>query len=518
MAELPDSQKKISKSYSGNLGYFRRPHYLRRLRSLSFYLAIAVSVAFALSYGKWGSSRAFSTGPLSQNHAHLQDRCDTCHTGWDGKNEAAFAETLAKFSTTSALESLDVACMKCHPGTNLHAPQLWNASLAAASPSSPVHASSCASCHREHAGPHRMALPSSQTCTDCHGSTSKLQEARSTASPAKGGAQTAQTPSKPTSAKLPVPTRGDTVDLGDGLLVYLPPTDTAPELKTAFESFAHGHPSFGYERPGAQDPSDLKFNHARHFRSDIPKLNNAKLDCATCHQPEANGMFMQPVRYEKHCQECHSLQIQQSLPNLHIPHGDSKTVSFFLAGLDASLEASVRASGTTEPIAIAERVKEEREAMQRRGLFSVRDLEKRVFLEGDPRGLDEERLMRSGKPKFLTECAKCHTVKVHDDGAPPDVQLTNTPKRWLAKGAFNHAPHKQSACTDCHGAATKSKLTSDILLPTQQSCAECHQPIVAGKPGVKFSCDNCHHFHSNVTPPALEASFTSPFTPDFLQP
>ena len=498
MPEIPDSQKKISRWYAGNLAYFRRPHYLRRIRFWGTVLSLVISVAVALSFGKWGSQKAFSTGPLSLNHAHLADRCDTCHTGSAAGNEGVFWENLPKFSATSALQAMDAACMKCHAGAGLHSPQMLNAGFRQSSQPDLVHASSCASCHKEHAGPGRMALPSDQACTDCHGSASKLQAAR----PAP----------KSRNASTPSPTAqgGETVDLGEGIALYIPPHASA-EAKAAFTSFAHGHPGFGYEHPDARDPSDLKFNHARHFRTDIPKLNNSKLDCASCHQPDAGGVFMQPVRYEKHCQECHSLQIQPSLPNLRIPHGDAEKVKLFLAGLDISMEKSIRAGGVTEPLAVASMLKEEKEALQRRGLLSIRDLERRIFIEGDPQDPAEERLMRSGKPKFLTECAKCHTVKEGVGEAGLQVLLPKTPTRWLNKGAFNHAPHNQSACTECHGAALKSKLTSDILLPTQQSCTECHQPVTAnGKEGVKFSCENCHHFHANFAPSPTEAALHSP--------
>ncbi len=499
MPELPDSQKKISSGYSANLGYFRGGHYLRSLKFWCFTLTLLVTAALALTFEKWGSTSAFSTGPLSQNHSHLADRCDTCHTGSDLKNPATFAGGLEQFTTSISLAAMDEACTKCHPGSTLHAPQMWNVALHNPSQSGFVHASACASCHREHAGPHRMALPSAQTCTDCHGSEPRLQEARADSIP------------QPPSQTAPIPPGGTTFDIGDGVLVFLPPLAKA-KATPAFESFAKGHPSFAYERPDARDPSDLKFNHARHFRSDVPKLKRGKLDCISCHQPWADGAFYQPVRYEEHCRECHSLQIQQTLPDLHIPHGDSEKVRFFLAGLDTSITKSIRASGVTETGDVAERLKQEQEALRKRGLFSAADLEKRVFVEGDPRGLDSERLMRSGKPKFLTECAKCHTGKDAPDGSGPEVLPTQTPKRWLAKGAYNHLPHAQYACTDCHGAALKSKETSDILLPSQQSCVQCHQPFPTDKAGVKFSCDNCHHFHSSVTPPAREASAASPKT------
>lgn len=499
MPELPDSQKKISKEYSGHLAYFRKPHYLRRLKFLCFTGALTAIVVGMFTYEKWASQKAFSPGPLSQNHAHLADHCESCHSGSDKGLGAGFVlENLGNLSSLSSLEAMDAACIKCHPGTELHAPQMQLIGLRNPAKGSLVHASACSTCHREHAGPQRMALPSDRSCTDCHGDAQKLEA--SLASPLKSS------PASQGSAKQSNP---NAIDLGEGLLLFLPPIREEAVLP-AFESFADGHPKFSYEQANAVDPSNIKFNHARHFRSDIPQTSGGKLECTSCHQPEAHGAFYQPVRYEKHCQECHSLQILQSLPNLHIPHGDSEKVRLFLAGLQSSVESTVKASGVTDALAVSSRVKEEMESLRKRGLYSMDDLQKRVFLQGDPQDTDSERLMRSGRPKFLTECAKCHTVKDGASGMGPEVDAPVVASRWLAKGEFNHLPHKQSACKDCHGAAEKSKLTSDILLPTQQSCAECHQPPKGEKGGVKFSCQSCHHFHSTVAPQALEASAKVP--------
>jgi predicted CXXCH cytochrome family protein len=70
----------------------------------------------------------------------------------------------------------------------------------------------------------------------------------------------------------------------------------------------------------------------------------------------------------------------------------------------------------------------------------------------------------------------------------------------MPHGQFNHASHTQVSCTTCHAAA-KSRLTSDIIMPTQQSCVECHGP----KGGVNFSCTECHKYH-NTPPPTWRNS------------
>jgi hypothetical protein len=127
--------------------------------------------------------------------------------------------------------------------------------------------------------------------------------------------------------------------------------------------------------------------------------------------------------------------------------------------------------------------------------------------------------MRAGNAKFLTECAKCHDVTPATVDRAPEITPPNMAMRWLQKGQFNHQPHGHMQCAECHAAAKNSKLTSDILLPTQKSCAECHRapdaktpPIMHGKTdahathtsgefqrkfgGVKWDCQACHVFHA----------------------
>lgn len=520
MADVPPTQKQIAGKYAGRLGYPRQPHYLRRIRAWSFAAAAVVSIAGALAWQHWGTQKAFSTGPISENHARFASDCRACHLEAEtdlfktlrplfaGESAAASHPPLApdaaaKLLSRTSLSLMDQACLQCHPTQGLHLPQAAGLALRAVSSElNVVHATGCAVCHREHVGAQRMALPERGSCATCHDHADELRRTRRSLK----------------LDKTVVAASGENRDLGDGIVRFIAaprPLGTLP----AFASYADGHPAFGYEQPGSRDPADLKFNHARHLRGDLPAGKNGPLNCASCHQPGAGGVFYQPIRYEKHCQECHSLQVQPTLPALRVPHGDPEKVRYFLASLDTSFEAALRATGLTDPGEISHRVAAETQILRRRGLNTLDDLERRVFLEGDPRDEPGTRLMRAGNPKFLTECAKCHTVTPGGANHSPIVHPPQIAERWVQRGPFTHLPHEHMACADCHGAAAKSKLTSDILLPPQSLCAECHRPQVASVPqpweavktsaapaalaaaqrsagGVKWDCQSCHTFHA----------------------
>ena len=50
-------------------------------------------------------------------------------------------------------------------------------------------------------------------------------------------------------------------------------------------------------------------------------------------------------------------------------------------------------------------------------------------------------------------------------------------ERWLPRAHFSHAKHETVAsCRECHVAAQASRLTSDVLIPTKESCVRCHKP------------------------------------------
>ena len=368
-----------------------------------------------------------------------------------------------------------------------------------------MHATRCFTCHREHTGHAPMAAPDRQACASCHNDAAALQLAR-TSLPLQGS---------------PVAATGENRDLGDGLRRFLAPAN-ASDAGKPFADYAHGHPAFGYEQAGLRDPADLKFNHARHERDDVTVLGpDKKLACSDCHTPGPGGVNYQPISHVKHCQPCHTLQILPDLPALRIPHGDAQKVRYFLASIRVAIESAVRAEGTTDPADVSKRVETELQTLRKRGPETLAELEQRVFFEGDPKDNPDDRRMRTGNRKFLTECAKCHTVTPSEPGKAPRVNPPTMAERWVQRGPFTHLPHTHMECADCHQAAHTSKLTSDILMPPQKLCAECHRPPSAASPvatslkspappmagkeltaaqrhtgGIKWDCQSCHAFHA----------------------
>jgi len=55
---------------------------------------------------------------------------------------------------------------------------------------------------------------------------------------------------------------------------------------------------------------------------------------------------------------------------------------------------------------------------------------------------------------------------------------------------FDHRAHQLATCTSCH-AATTSRETSDVLMPSIATCQACHTP----RTGAEARCFECHGYH-----------------------
>jgi hypothetical protein len=523
--------KQASKKYWGNLGYFRKSHYLRQRRGWCFAIAALCSIAFAATYHFWGSSRIFSKGPISQNHASLPNDCRACHIDAEidplkalRSSGSSLRSILTAGSSRASgkpghwpaeLSRMDKTCLECHRNYALHGPQ--SAALALRSVSNEmalVHATQCFICHREHAGHEPMAAPIRETCISCHSKAEELSRARTTL------------PLKDKDNDTSVAATGENRDLGDGLIRFLAPARISDPVKPFADYAGHphpGHPPFNYEQANLKDPADLEFNHWRHEQSNVTALEPDKtLDCIKCHKPSPGGVYYQPVKYEQHCKRCHSLQILPSLSELRIPHGDAQKVRFFLASIEFAIEnfaiENARANGTTDSKQLSEQAKTERQDF---GLGTLTALENDVFSGGDRNDNPNLRRLRDRDTKFIIGCKKCHPNTTRDPDGVPQVPPPNMAERWVQRGPFTHLPHTHMDCVDCHQDAHTSKLTSDILMPPQKLCAECHRssstpsPVPVAVPksppatinekltadqrrvgDIKWDCQSCHVFHA----------------------
>jgi hypothetical protein len=121
------------------MDYFKRPHPLRRLRSILSICLPLVALVWLGWYALARNNRVYSSGTLSRSHAVLTQQCAACHV---------------KESGSFSAKASDRACESCHDGPIHHVNQIFQPS--------------CSSCHQEHRGHLRLAATADTSCTQCH--------------------------------------------------------------------------------------------------------------------------------------------------------------------------------------------------------------------------------------------------------------------------------------------------------------------------------------------------------------
>jgi hypothetical protein len=435
------------------LDYVDRPRSLNRWLRRCLWSAGGLSLLYVV-WAMWpGHHRQLQAGPLTTSHAMLNQNCSACHT------EALATLTRLVPSSHPALSTPDETCMQCHPGP---------------AHSRDVPAESCASCHKEHRGHQLLGRPGDGHCTACHAG----------------------------------------------------PKDRYPaSTLEAVGSFA-SHPEFALWRKQQSDEGNVEFNHLKHLRLEAkdfkPRVEQehvltleaavAKLEfmkCAYCHQPDPAGKYMQPVRFDRHCEACHQLLIP--VTEMKIPKG---------------LEPAVRAFQH-------EAVPHPRKGQ---GIGDVRAVVLQRYLgfaQGHPGvlplspGAKQEDwlvlpgLSRSAAPVTQTQidwvnsqwqhaeqllfhkenagCALCHRDMPRapgKDGLPRFKQPT-IPQQWFKRSVFEHHAHQALSCTACHERAPSSTAQVDILMPKLADCQACHQQ---GQGFARADCNECHRFHRGEAP------------------
>ena len=426
--------------------------YVERPRAMSVWLRRCTWSAgvISLCYVVWalwpGHHAHLQAGPLATPHAMLNQNCGTCHT------EALATASRFWPSSHPALSTPDETCLQCHPG--------------------PAHnhlvpAQRCVSCHQEHRGHQQLARPSASHCTECHA------------------------PSK----------------------------DKYPDSRfEAVAGFAD-HPEFALWRLQQSDQGNVEFNHQKHLRLEArdfkPRQEQenlltleaavAKLEhmqCAYCHQPDPAGKYMQPIRFDQHCQACHQMLI---------PIKELKVTKL--------IEPAVRAF-QQEPVPHPQRgqsVWDVRAAVRQRYLGFVNRNKALVPLAPTP---EEDWLVLPGLTRaaplvtqteidwangqwqhaeslLLTKpgagCLLCHTrLKTPDKHGLPHLVAPTIPSRWFQHSIFDHHAHQALSCTECHGRASSSVSRADILMPKLANCQACHQER---KGFARADCNECHRFH-----------------------
>lgn len=451
---------------------------LRAKRALLCLLTVTFSFGLLLALG--GSSKLkwkfLSPGKLSTAHqseafrrleelhfGQNKNGCAGCHgaarndnPGWLqhalNSSPSPFDIKRAVMFDHRSLTKVDASCATCHTEHTFHQPNL-------------THDYSCAACHVEHRGMGRLSPPADNHCVACHGDKKDMlaaSELGKTLPPEKFNFKEA------------------------GMLkafVSLRPPEGYTQI---IHSFHKDHPEFQVHREQPKDPDTLRFNHALHFGSTIPKLSGHELNCADCHKPDASGMRFVPIKFEANCQSCHSLQFDPRNPQLRLPHGDTDAVRAFLRSLPRQYADLAAKQGMTRTEEQNRFSQEQLQALKQ--LFPTGEaLEQSVLLTGDRNKVGGETSTQRG---YFVGCVYCHVPSVSSAGMVSMVKPV-IPDRWMLHAKFNHQPHSFVACTECHAAKT-SRDTADILLPKKDTCIACHSP----KGGVPNSCVTCHGYHN----------------------
>ena len=110
---------------------------------------------------------------------------------------------------------------------------------------------------------------------------------------------------------------------------------------------------------------------------------------------------------------------------------------------------------------------------------------------------------------YFPGCAFCHKVSDPVPNVTPTITRAVIFDRWLGDGRFDHSKHQQQSCAQCHVSVHTSEKTSDINIPTQVSCTECHNSSLTG---VANDCLSCHGYHNDPRRRTLNRKEVEPVT------
>lgn len=325
----------------------------------------------------------------------------------------------------------DITCVTCHE--------------APAHKSNQTFTPACATCHLDHRGAIQLAAVDDRFCEQCH--------------------------------------RNLTTSAG------------ALTVAKTVGPFMDGHPEFAVRRPGAADRAVLRFNHEVHLKGELRGPGGpTKLECVTCHKPVATAGgrpsaatrdLMAPVTYAANCASCHPLYFDPLIDAV-VPHDTLDKVNAFVAqSLEQFIASNPDQIGKVEPV-------RGRIPVSFPALETMKPAQTAEAWTTERTAMVEQLL-------WSKTCAECHTIesavadvgRVPSDPAPlPRVVPTNIARGWMPHARFDHRAHQLATCTSCHAAST-SRDTSDVLMPSIATCQQCHKP----SNGAEARCFECHGYH-----------------------
>jgi predicted CXXCH cytochrome family protein len=414
-------------------------------RSAAWAGAIAILILFFLipagrvldlpwrheSAGPRLGDRMWNPGHIMLAHQPIENQCSSCH-------EVAFQHVT------------NGACLECHAKVPGHvAPDMKPAALFAGM--------RCASCHTEHKGVKTTHRDDDRFCVDCH---------------------------RDIRGKAP---EAGSMNVADFALSH-------PAFRLTIAEGEATRRARQDTRTPITQRSHLKFPHAVHLDAKgvkSPSKGRVRLECASCHEPDASRRMFEPISMAKHCQECHRLEIEPAVTARQAPHGKPADAvamieefysTLALKGVPDSFQKAFGVPG---------------EGLLRRAGAS----------EGERQ--DALRMATRKAQQVaadLFEVRVCHTCHEVAREAPAGASVPSwkiapvrTVNRWMPAARFDHRSHAQAKCTECHD-VTRSKSGNDVAMPGIETCRECHGGSHPQSGKVTSNCLLCHDFHGSSHP------------------
>ena len=423
----------------------------------------------------------WTSGPVIRGHAIIENDCSNCHDGL--------------FRGVS-----NESCTDCHVDVRRHTPMARNMPG--------LDDMSCSNCHLEHRGREiALADQGATYCVTCHGDLSS---------------QLADT-------QLP-----DASDFG---------TDHPPIRLAVVEDPSERAIRMVWKESIEED-SGVEFDHHFHTSQAIEGPEDEEwLDCGQCHQVEADGRTMQPIRFDRNCRRCHELDAGvsafESEAGRTLIHGDAEQLREQLRTFFTNQVLEGRVTDRRAPSGLRQRlpgplIGTEERARSARWIGSM-------VARADERVFDED------------GCAKCHQViggsvsAQTGDWVSREVAPVQVQQNWIQSARFSHSAHATQACATCHPGATVrdtdldvdeeprwarigaipygriaeraeftvSESSAEIMIPTLEVCRGCH--VSTGQGGhqkVSSTCSSCHDFHDHALAPMVQSQTDSPHAMD----
>lgn len=413
--------------------------------TLAFLAAIIIATLYFFIPIMQGDKSSWNSGPISNNHRMIATDCKACH------GELPFKQVS------------DSQCLSCH-NMSEHSEGLTK---------HPHSQGRCASCHMEHNGDGGFSgggliVRDARMCINCHADVKRVHP--------------------------------------DAMMTNVASFEDHPEFSVNVQPALPGA-SFNRVRlddlTNLKDNSNIKLNHEVHLKTLKARSGSVKLGCRDCHNPTKDLRGMQPITFEKHCQEgCHTVEFDERLAKREVPHGDPDVVFKFLYAEYAKLLLASEDSRSAQQTFV-QRFKPGGGAVAQAQANATATNEdfKRSFVEKESRNAERQLFTK-------TACYLCHRV-VEKEITPEKASISavskyeimkpQIPVHWMKESRFSHLAHEAVKCDDCHQGVYESTKTNQILLPGIKECKNCHSDngdkSLSGHQTVKSDCIMCHSFH-----------------------